>query len=295
MIIVRLMGGIGNQMFQYAAARRLAHVLGVQLKLDLGWFRDCKADSPRPYALCCFAISEHVASEKDISSICEKGSHGKRGLFARLMGRSRPFKCKRRIVEKHFHFDPEILELCDNAYLEGYWQSEKYFQDIADIIRTEFTITIEPCARNKQMTEIIGKSEAASLHVRRGDYALNPVTNQFHGLCSLDYYKKAIEMVASRVIAPHFFVFSDDPAWAKEKLVSEHPITFVDFNRPEKAYEDMRLMSLCRHHIIANSSFSWWGAWLNPSPNKIVVAPKRWFNAPELDDRDLIPEAWERL
>jgi hypothetical protein len=110
------------------------------------------------------------------------------------------------------------------------------------------------------MSEMIGKSEAVSLHVRRGDYVANPIMNQFHGLCSLDYYRRAMEMVASRVGHPHFFVFSDDPAWVKENFDSEHPMTFIDFNGTEKAYEDMRLMSICRHHVIANSSLVGGGA-----------------------------------
>ena len=295
MIIVKLMGGIGNQMFQYAAARRLAHVHGATLKIDLSWFENCKADSPRPYELHIFPIKELIASEKEIDRLKNTGKKRLPGWLLRLFNAADQRRSKGLIIEKHFHFDPEVLRLPDNVYLDGYWQSEKYFRDIADIIRTEFTITVEPDDKSRQMSEMIGRSEAVSLHIRRGDYAANPVMNQFHGLCSLDYYLKAIEMIASRVGSPHFFVFSDDPAWVKENLVSAHPTTFIDFNGPKRAYEDMRLMSLCRHHVIANSSFSWWGAWLCRNPDKIVIAPRQWFKRKDLNTDDLIPERWIRI
>ena len=123
----------------------------------------------------------------------------------------------------------------------------------------------------------------------------DPHTNQVHGTCDLGYYAQAVAHIANRVSQPVFFVFSDDHAWAREHLVLSHPVHYVDHNDTAHGYEDMRLMSLCRHHIIANSSFSWWGAWLNPRPDKIVVAPQRWFNDYDADTRDLCPEGWVRL
>ncbi len=180
-------------------------------------------------------------------------------------------------------------------YLQGYWQSEKYFKDIEKIIRDDFTFSEEPDYQNKQMADTIKCCEAVSLHVRRGDYVSNPVTTEYHGICSEDYYRRAVREVERYCKNPQFFVFSDDPSWAKENLETGYPTTIIDFNGSEKDYEDLRLMSLCQHHIIANSSFSWWGAWLSWNPQKIVIAPKKWFNRPEINTQDLIPESWIRI
>lgn len=296
MVMVRLMGGIGNQMFQYAAARRLAYIHNCALKLDLGWFDEiAAADTARVYDLHVFAITGTVASLEEVNEMMQAARSGWRLLLARARGRLTGAPVKTYTKEKNFHFDSEILMLPDDVYLSGYWQSEKYFSDIADILRREFTVKTPPEDRNEQTVEMIRKTQSVSIHVRRGDYVTNPFATQYHGTCTLDYYRDAMEFVGARVEDPHFFVFSDDPAWARENLVSGHPTNVVDCNGPDRAYEDMRLMSLCRHHIIANSSFSWWGAWLCKNPDKIVIAPARWFANAALDTRDLLPERWIRI
>lgn len=134
-----------------------------------------------------------------------------------------------------------------------------------------------------------------SLHVRRGDYVSDARTHATLGVCSLDYYRAAVRYIADHVEAPEFFVFSDDIAWAQANLELGHPCHYVDHNRGAESYNDMRLMSLCRHHIIANSSFSWWGAWLNPRADKVVVAPARWFAGGNRVVDDLFPPGWVRL
>jgi hypothetical protein len=144
---------------------------------------------------------------------------------------------------------------------------------------------------NADLVEQISKVNAVSLHVRRGDYVQNAKTNANHGVCSLDYYRAAIQNILERVEAPSFFIFSDDIPWVKEHLVLDIPCRYVDHNQGVESYNDMRLMSLCRHHIIANSSFSWWGAWLNPDPQKIVIAPQKWFANDNIVD-DLFPPEW---
>ena len=295
MVIVKLMGGMGNQMFQYAMGRRLALSCSTTLKLDLGWFENCKANSPRPYELHVFAVKEQIATEKEIGRIKNAENKGPLGLLMRLLRRADRTSSKRVVMEKHFHFDPEVLRLPDNVYVEGYWQSEKYFKDIADVIRREFMVAVKPDEKNRLMSELIGRTEAVSVHIRRGDYAANSVMYQFHGLCSLEYYRKAAGIVSSKTKSPHFFVFSDDPDWVKENVNLEQQMTLIDFNGGEKSYEDMRLMSLCKHHIIANSSFSWWGAWLCANPDKIVIAPSRWFRDESVNTADLIPAGWKRL
>jgi len=292
MIIIQLYGGLGNQMFQYAAGRSLAYSLNTELKLDITQYRE---DKLRNYALSVFSMTKNVASATDLGRV-------RRPLAWNI---KHPIKALRTVIpqnvpirfvkERHFYFDREIFALSDNVYLDGHWQSEKYFKNIEAIIREDFTLSDEPDYLNKQMADKIRNCEAVSLHVRRGDYISNPVTTAYHGFCSEEYYHRAISKLESSVKDPHFFVFSDDPVWAKENLKSGYPTTMIDFNGSEKDYEDLRLMSLCKHHIIANSSFSWWGAWLSNNPQKIVIAPKQWFNYSDIDTKDLIPESWIRL
>ena len=150
-------------------------------------------------------------------------------------------------------------------------------------------------ARERGLVRRIDAVNAVSLHVRRGDYVDNPSTNRWHGICSLDYYQRALDYIGFHAEAPHLFVFSDDQKWTRANLRFAAATTFVEINPPDRGYRDMSLMARCRHHIIANSSFSWWGAWLNPSHEKIVVAPKQWFSAARNDTRDLIPPGWVRL
>ena len=133
------------------------------------------------------------------------------------------------------------------------------------------------------------------IHIRRGDYVEDIITNQFHGVCNLDYYYRSIEYIASKIKNPYFFVFSDDPLWVKQNLILKYPCDYIDQNFGKKDYEDMRVISKCKHNIIANSSFSWWGAWLNINPNKIVIAPKNWFKSKAINTKDLIPESWFKI
>jgi hypothetical protein len=202
---------------------------------------------------------------------------------------------KTHIRGQNSRFNPAILRLTDNISLDGYWQSEKYFSDIAPVIRSDFTVRVEPEGLNREVASVINGCNAISIHFRRGDYVTDAKIAARHGACTNDYFIKAVELIKARVERPHFFVFSDDPAWVREHFTIPHTMTLVDHNGPDKAHEDLRLMSLCRHHIIANSSFSWWGAWLNPRPDKIVIAPLRWFNDPTVDTSDLIPESWLRI
>ena len=151
--------------------------------------------------------------------------------------------------------------------------------------------------KNMEIAKAIGGCESICIHVRRGDYVIDAKTNQHHGICSLDYYYRCASAVAERTKDPHFFVFTDDPLWVREHLKLQYPMTFVDQNGSREAYEDIRLMSQCRHHIIANSSFSWWGAWLGTSPENIVFAPKQWFAKKSNQDEvnDIVPERWIKI
>jgi hypothetical protein len=296
MIIVRLWGGLGNQMFQYAAARRLAHANRTELLLDAAWFGNAAAgDTARRYELSIFAIAERFAAPSQVRALRGYDIQRWPRLAKRLL---RAYGYREReswARERHYHFDPAVLRLGDGVYLDGYWQSERYFQDAADLIRTEFAFRPSPAPDNAALLEVIAGCEAVSLHVRRGDYVANARTAHYHGVCGLDYYARCVDAIAGLVASPHFFVFSDDPAWVRDNLKLPFPATHVTHNGPERAYEDLRLMSACRHNIIANSSFSWWGAWLNDTPVKIVIAPKQWFRDDSVDTADLIPERWHRL
>ncbi len=284
MIVVALGGGVGNQLFQYAAGRALAARLGVPLAVDRRRFE--ARDWPI-YALDSFAIDVVPA---DPASLPFREGRVLGRLLSRLGGRYRTYR------ESGLAFDPAVPALPDGTYLRGNFQCERYFADHDAVIRRDLAFAHPPDADNRAMLETIGRSLAVSLHVRRGDYVSDPRANRVHGTMEPDFYRRAAELVAERVGGdPTFFVFSDDPAWAAENLRLGFPMQVVAHNGRERATEDLRLMAACRHHILANSSFSWWGAWLNPSPDKIVVAPQPWFRDPAMDESTIVPERWLRL
>ena len=276
-------------MFQYAVGRTLADKLGVALKLDVTDF----ARYPlRKYELDHLKINAQVATRKDIVTL-----RGPDDVWHKVIGL---LKGKQRfpssfIQEKTYAFDPSILSLDGPLYLKGYWQSEKYFTSIGSQLHHEFQPITEPTRENADFLQSIDQRQAISVHVRRGDYVQNAQTNAYHGTTSLDYYNKAAEHIMASVRQPVFYVFSDDSEWVKTNLNFDAPTEYMTHNGPGHSHEDMRLMSRCKHHIIANSTFSWWGAWLGTNPEKIIIAPKKWFNQAGLDDRDLVPASWYRI
>lgn len=295
MIIIKLRGGLGNQIFQYSAGRRASHINKTLLKLDTSGFKNQKGMTKREYLLSCFNIKENFANEKEITKLKSVGKNKLSRCLLRFISFFTPYNKRSYIAEKYFHFDPSILNISDNSYLDGYWASERYFKDIENIIRKEFTFKLKPDSENKKLIEKIKNSMSVSIHVRRGDYISVNKTHGCHGVCNSDYYKKAIKLIAVKVKNPYFFIFSDDPGWVKQNLHLEFPCIYVDYNVGKKDYEDMRLMSKCRHNIIANSSFSWWGAWLNKNKNKVVIVPKRWFKDESLNTKDLLPKDWIKI
>jgi hypothetical protein len=296
MVVVRLLSGLGNQMFQYACGRAVAVRAAVPLRLDISDFASSTAAVRRQYGLQVFNLDAEVVASEEVARLMEVPP--KKGLAAtiweRISGRPAVPVSLTRMAEAHFHFDPAILAAGDQVYLAGYFQSEKYFHDQADILRRDFNLRPEIEARlNHELLGEIERSASISLHIRRGDYVHHAETNRFFGVCSPHYYQRCIEHMATRIRNPVFFLFSDDPDWVKENLRLSHPGILASNGRL-KDYEELWLMSRCRHHIIANSSFSWWGAWLNPRPDKIVCAPEEWFADKSLNTADVIPEGWMR-
>lgn len=293
MIVAKLMGGMGNQMFQYAAARRIAYKRNTTLKLDLGFL---KADPPditvikRDYELGVFNIVESFSIQSEINALFFKVRHS---IFSKIRDKLFPTWYVR---EPQFTYNEFLKNAPSRTYLDGFWQSEKYFKDIEFILRAEFSFKNPAEGQNHIFQKQIKNTEnPVSLHVRRGDYVSNQFTFNYHGICGLDYYQEAIKHIASQIKNPHFFIFSDDPQWVSENLSTGFPSTYISHNSGKQSFEDMRLMSTCHHHIIANSSFSWWGAWLNPSPDKMVIAPKNWFKDSSIDTKDLLPPGWIKL
>ena len=287
MIISQIMGGLGNQMFQYAMGRALSTRLNLPLRIDISGFDSYRLHK---YQLSSVFAGMEVAAPKDLENLIgwRATTTAKRLVTKPQLSwiRGRQF-----VVEPHLAYWAGIEGLIGPVYLVGYWQSEKYFYAIDSIIRNDFAFVKPLSMQNQHIVDEIRSSQAISLHIRRGDYVQNSQTLAIHGICSLDYYRDAIAYIAQRIARPKFFIFSDDMAWVKSNLKVEFPCIYVDHNIGSESYNDMRLMSQCQHNIIANSSFSWWGAWLNANPHKIVIAPKKWY-ANNNDVRDLCPEKW---
>jgi len=292
MIITKLIGGLGNQMLQYAFGRWVSFFNKTNLKLDITGYENQEVVTQRKYNLFIFNIKEQFASKDEINKI-KRLNYNK--YLLKIINRILPYYYRPHVVQKYFEYDSNVKKIKNNSYLEGYWFSEKYFKGIEDVIRKDFTFKYGPNEINKKFIYEIINSNSISIHVRRGDYVTDKKTTEFHGTCDLEYYNQAVLFVSKKISNPHFFIFSDDSDWVKKNLCLNYQSTFVIHNFKKNNYEDLRLMSMCKHSIISNSSFSWWGAWLNYYPNKIVIAPKKWFNNQEISAKDIIPDYWIKM
>lgn len=295
--IVKLVGGLGNQMFQYAFAYALAKSFNIDITLDMTWFEAVKNHekvTPRTFELDVFNINYEVATKEDLKKIIPTQHRQKLQRFLWKFFRIR--KCKPSgniyIQNSSYYFDNDLFVYPDYIYYDGYFQHEKYFKHVRKDLLNCFQPNIALDEKNQQTLEKILSENSVSIHVRRGDYVTLECAKDFHGTCSLEYYQKAIKYIAKRVKNPHFFLFSDDLEWTIKNLKIEYPFTVVDFNQG-KGWLDLNLMKSCKHNILANSSFSWWGAWLNENPNKIVVAPKKWTT--KKTKGSITPREWVKL
>ena len=291
MIIVRLNGGLGNQLFQYAFGRRLSEMHQVPLKLDIRWFEK----KIRDYELPNFCIKEDIATDKEVALTTRMTTSWQNRLARNIIQPLLPYYRRCQVIERQGGFDSKLLKTKPNIYLVGYWQNEQYFKTIENTLRTELAFKNHLDERNNIIANQINRTNAVSLHIRRGDYITNSEYQRIFGTCSLDYYNRAIQVICDKLSNPHFYVFSDDILWATENLKIPYPVTLISHNHGVNSYRDMQLMSLCKHNIIANSTFSWWGAWLNERQDKIVIAPKTWYADKAKNKQNLVPERWIRL
>ena len=290
MIISNIFGGLGNQMFQYAMGKSLSINKNEYFKIDT---RNLKK-SLRNFELNeVFKCEINFASKNDLKKILS----WQKNIFFQKFLRKKQFKFLRKknfIVEPYFHYWKDVNKLKKNIYLHGNWQSEKYFINNEKIIKKNFQFKQPLIDINFKISNDIKNSNSVSLHIRRRDY-LTDKKNSFIGICSIDYYKKGISIISSKITNPVFYIFSDDIEWAKKNFTNNLNIKFIEHNIKHKSHFDLQLMSLCKHNIIANSSFSWWGAWLNTNANKIIIAPQKWFQHGPLITVDLIPNSWIKI
>jgi hypothetical protein len=295
MIITKLEGGHSNQLFQYAAGRRLAHKLGVKLYMDKHWFSTItEGDTPRFYELDGYKFEQNFIDKNSFALAEKKPQNLKVKLYNLTKGGSKP---RIEHIRQHGNsFNKQILDLGDNVYLEGWWQDERYFKDIRPLLLKEIELRTRPNTKNAAWLKQIKSANSVSIHIRRGDYVTNEAAKKFHGLMGPAYYQKALDQLNKKTGQSNFklFVFSNDIEWCKQNLNFKYATAFIDgYN---SGAEDMRLMKNCKHNIMANSSFSWWGAWLNQNPDKVIIAPKVWFLDKKANsETEIIPDNWLRI
>ncbi|MBY0309601.1 alpha-1,2-fucosyltransferase [Patescibacteria group bacterium] len=286
MIILNLKGGTGNQLFQYAFAKHLAvkNIDTIKLEVD-GLARANEiGDIYRPLSLSHFSCDYTVATAIEVQRL--------KYPFGIISKAWRYFKAK--VLRQYYLvYDPRALNWKGDLFIDGYFQSPRYFEAIRDVLLKDFVLKKPFSIPAAHFRDHIKASIAVSLHIRRADYAQNPRVRSEYGLCTIGYYKRAMAHIEATCPSPTYFVFSDDIPWVKANLPMGENVVFVH-DPLLSDVEELMLMSLCQHNIIANSSFSWWGAWLNQNPDKIVVAPTPWFDHATYD-KDLLPKTWVQL
>lgn len=289
MIIVQLKGGLGNQLFQYAAAMSLAHLHQTSVKVDINLLKapDKSIGTVRSFDLQCIKHPPEVASDEEIAQFL---SFSIFNLFDKL----KPAYQRKIYKEEAFTFDENFYKAGKAIYLKGYRQSPLYFKSIEQQIREEFVIQDKLIEKVVDLAKSFQQAESVAIHIRRGDYNKPNVVN-YHGLLDQHYYNRAINFMNQQFAYPKFYIFSDDINWVKQYLSLPSDSMYIDASYSDHPITDFYLISKCKHQIIANSTFSWWAAYLNTYPQKIVIAPKHWFANPKLSTRDLLPNTWVKL
>ena len=294
MIVVHLTGGLGNEMFQYAAGRALAARRGAELVLDPSWFEGeggGEVGFIRRYELGCFELDARVARVQDVARF-------PRSRVEARLRRVLPGRPVLRVLEEPAFGAPmpQIVDAPDNTSLRGYWQDPSYFADAEALLRRDFTFRRDVVEKGAATAKEIESSRIPTLavHVRRGTYLSDPGIRERLGALGEDYFRTAIGTVSSQHGDLRVFVFSDDPVWCRARLKLDHETTVIGGEK-DTWPTIMHLMSLCDHQVIANSSLSWWGAWLNTKPGKIVIAPRPWLLDARWDDEHRVPGEWIRI
>lgn len=288
--IVKMMDGLGNQLFQYAIGTHHSIINNTVLKFDLQDY--ILYEPPRKFSLDVYRIKGSPATNEDIKKIITFKETLISSLYKLF---NLQYKSKTKISEKiWFTFDETILKTGKNIYLTGHWQSYKYFEAIRSTLLKDLELISPPTNSDYPFLYDMKNKESVSIHIRRGDYLSNPKAAALFEVCSPSYYYQAIEYICNRISNPVFYIFSDDWDWVENNFKINQEHIYVRGTPKEKDYFELYLMSICKHNIIANSSFSWWGAWLNKNADKIVIAPKQWTRFQE-NTADLSPENWVRL
>ena len=288
MVIVKIQGGLGNQLFQYVFGMRTALNLGVQLKLDLSFFEANHKNTKREFELTKLGVDCQVATKKEVNKLLKYKLLVGRDVYEFFV----PLSLRSYVREKYKQRQIcRYLRLKDDVYLDGYWVDEKYFDDIRDKVGELFVF--ENIDQFLPVLNEMQDNDSISLHVRRGDYTTS-YSHQFIQ-CDCEYYQKAIDHIIPKTNKPHVYVFSDDIIWVKRNLKLDVPTTYVTTYITKDNISDLYLMASCKHNIIANSTFSWWGAWLGNAENKLVVTPAIRQDAIEKTNwgfDGLIPAGW---
>lgn len=283
MIIVELNGGLGNQMFQYALYLQLKKN-GRNVKIDKS--SRYEPDAYRHFGLEAFDIEKNYAALNEISQYTDESSEFSHRLRRKLLG-----KKEKIFNEADEKFLGEIFEQREGI-VTGFWQSEQYFKGVKEQIWMLYNKERVLDSTNYEILKDIKNTNSVSVHIRRGDYTWNDIFAVFGGICTAEYYEKAISYFRSKYKDSKFYIFTNEPEWARQNYGEDDCLT-VGCNGEEKGYLDLYLMSFCKHHIIANSSFSWWGAWLGRNKDKEVVAPNKWNN--KKNDTKIFCEGWIRI
>jgi len=290
--IIRLQGGLGNQMFQYAFGMALAQRTKRPVVYDMAFFEQGNGEHvSRRSELHVFGIEPDRASQTHIERLLDEHSPWRSRLARQLPAILPPTTIRER---QPYTFLPELLYSPLAQYFDGYWQTERYFEALPNEVRKAFTFLPPTDAHVLRTAAAIEATTSISLHVRRGDYTSHAAAQRYFVTCGVDYYQGAMAHMLNQLPQAEFFVFSDDTAWARKHLPALASLHFVEGNHGDRSPADMYLMSRCKHHIIANSSFSWWGAWLGSWPDNVVIAPIRWLRDPAIPTPDLLPHRWIR-
>ncbi len=295
MIVVQLSGGLANQLFQYAAAKSMALDRNVDLLLDvslLGRKNFTELETPRNFELNNFlGIKDRIANEFDLS-IFKKSLQKNKFVYKYLT----PIQRKNIYKEKYFHYNKDICNLGKDILLSGNWQSEKYFSRNIPYFKNSLTLKPELYKNVLGKAYELKNTKSVSVHIRRADYLRLKIILEWHGVLEKTYYQNCFNKMNSIIGSDYeVYYFSDDPNWVIENLLDIKNGEIISNTISKTAYEDFYLMSQCRHNIIANSSFSWWAAWLNDNPEKTVIAPKKWFDKGPKDTQDIIPNSWLKV